>query len=441
MSTDEVRAAVRGQDPDGARRAAIGTLEAGTPWLEVARAAALAYGESVDVSPEFPPHGVMIASAAVRLARHLPPIAQPVPIIEAVAAMAAERKLAKGEQRRPLKIAGEISHLSRSFEYAVRAGASQDGVSVYAGLLQEGKERVMAGDALFRVAAEDMVAGGHKLLFSVAAWQLARALGWRAGNVIMAPAVRFVAGGIRERASYETFLAVLGKEKLDLEAVAGNAVPPDDADRSALRAAMRGASPEACARQVIESLKRGLSLDGVASIAVEEAAARLSSANLYDLPALHAFLYTDTARWVLRFSKTHTRLFPLVQACLLLQAQKRPVGAPTVMSSGDEAGLRSGIRAAIESRASEEASARTRGYVSKGYPPATLVAMLGYDACRDAPASGHNVELASAVADEVLVHRPPTPDALPALARILSVCPRDRSAWDALERRFPLTSF
>src|SRR5438309_860652 len=87
------------------------------------------------------------------------------------------------------KWSGEISHLTRSCEYAVRTGAFADAVSIFSGLLTEGKERVMAGDILFRVAAEDMVDGGEKLVYAVKAWQLASALGWRGGDVVMGAAV------------------------------------------------------------------------------------------------------------------------------------------------------------------------------------------------------------------------------------------------------------
>jgi len=439
MSTAGIDGAIRGQDPEGARHHCLDALDAGTPWLEIARVAALAYGESADVSPEFPPHGLIALSAAVRLARHLPTKVQPLPVVEAVVVAARDRKLGGDMRRKSLKISGEISHLSHSFEYAVRAGAFDDAVSIYAGLLHEGKERAMAGDALFRVAAEDMVVGGHKLVFAVAAWRLAGALGWKAAGLVMAPAVAFVASGIRDPAAFKAFMAVLGREKMDLEAVAGNAMPADEAERTALRTAMRAPSPDACAQGVVASLGRGVTLDNIASLAVEEASARIDATGLYDLPAVHGLIFADAARWVLKFSKTYTRIYPAVQACLLLQSLRREGGSPPTAPGGDEFSLLDGILRAMESRKAQEASGLVRAYRAKGFPPLPLITLLGYEACRDIQASEHNLELACAVADEVLVHRPPVPEGMAALSRMLALSPRDRGAWPTLEKRFPLT--
>jgi len=182
-----------------------------------------------------------------------------------------------------------------------------------------------------------------------------------------------------------------------------------------------------------------MTLDNIASLAVEEASARIDAAGLYDLPAVHGLIFADAARWVLKFSKTHTRIYPAVQACLLLQSLRREGGSPPTAPGGDEFSLLDGILRAMESRKAQEASGLVRAYRAKGFPPLPLITLLGYEACRDIQASEHNLELACAVADEVLVHRPPVPEGMAALARMLALSPRERGAWPTLEKRFPLT--
>src|SRR3990172_7086595 len=157
------------------------------------------------------PPAFLALSAAVRPARHLPPNLAPLPVLQALTLAAADGKLPASEHRRRTAVAGEISHLTRSFEYAVRTGAFGDAVSIFSGLLREGRERVMAGDVLFRVAAEDMAMAGHKLIYAVKGWQLASALGWRAGDVVMGPAVARVATGVQDPAAFRTLMAAGGR--------------------------------------------------------------------------------------------------------------------------------------------------------------------------------------------------------------------------------------
>src|SRR5207245_11621852 len=163
-----------------ALRAGLSALDSKGSPTEIAWAAAVSYAESVDVSRGTPLRGLVALSSSVRLSRHLAPALQALPALRGLALAARDSKLAPSDRPKRVKVSGEISHLTRSFEYAVRTGAFADAVSIFSGLLTEGKERVMAGDILFRVAAEDMVNGGQKLVYSVKAWQRASALGWRA---------------------------------------------------------------------------------------------------------------------------------------------------------------------------------------------------------------------------------------------------------------------
>jgi len=303
-----------------------------------------------------------------------------------------------------VRVTGEISHLTRSFEYAVRAGAFADAISIFSGLLTEGKERVMAGDILFRVAAEDMVDGGQKLVYAVKAWQLASALGWRSGDLVMAPAVARVATGIQDPAAYKTLMAVWGREKVDIAAIGGNAGGAEGADRDAILTALRSPTVEECAKGVILALKRGVALDALAHVVVREAALRVAAAGEYDLPAIGGLVFADAARWVLRFSKTETRVLPVLQACLVLRGQApRPteVRAPPMGARDIE----------------------------------TLV----YQVCRDGPGGnlGHNMVLADAAVDEATGYPSAVKEGLGALARAVAQSPHDERPWAALEARFP----
>src|SRR3972149_6677871 len=201
----------------------------------------------------------------------------------------------------------------------------------------------MAGDVLFRVAAEDMVMAGHKLIYAVKGWQLASALGWRAGDVVMGPAVARVATRIQDPTAFRTLMAAWGREKVDLAAVGGdagpaggagrggvggeraalaavggNAGPAEGAERAAIREALRATTPDACAAGVVLALKRGVALDAIAGVAVEEAADRVAGLGSHDLVPVHGLIFADLARWGLAFSRTGSRAYPLLPAWLLL---------------------------------------------------------------------------------------------------------------------------
>ena len=397
--------AIGSEDPDNALRAGLAAVDAKVAPIEIARAAALAYGESVDVAKGSPLPGFVGLTSSIRLSRHLAPGLQPLPVVRGLTLAAMDPKLPHSERRKRLKVSGEISHLTRSFEYAVRTGAFADAVSIFSGLLTEGKERVMAGDILFRVAAEDMVNGGQKLVYSVKAWQLASALRWRAGDVVMGPVIARVATGIQDPAPYKVLMAVWGREKVDIAAMGGNAGAAEGAERDAILKALRSASPEECAKDVIFSLKRGVALDALAQVAVREAALRVSAAaGAYDVGAIGGLVYADAARWVLRFSKTETRVLPLLQACLVLRSQApKPaeVRAPPM-----------GVRD-IETLVYQ---------VCKGRPDGNL---------------GPNLILADAAVDEASAYTSGVKEGLGALARAIAQTPRDDTAWPALEKRFP----
>ena len=427
--------AIRGGDADGAMRAGLAAVEAKVAPVEIARPAALAYGESVDTAKREPLRGLLALSAAVRLSRTLGTRLKALPVLRALTLAAGDAKVRPSERRRPRRVSGEISHLTRSFEYAVRTGAFEDAVSIFSGLLVEGKERVMAGDILFRVAAEDGVGGGHKLVYAVKAWQLASALGWRGGDVVMGPVVARVATGIQDDSAYRTIMGAWGREKVDVAAVGGNAGPAEGPDREAIVAALRASTPEESAKAVVLALKRGVAPDALASLVVREGAFRVASAAKYDPGAIGSLVFSDAARGVLRFSKTESRVLPVLQSCLLLRAQPAARGALRERPQANvEAALRD-LAACVEASKDLDAAELAQSILAKGAPAVPVVETLVRELCKDGPGGnlGPNLVLADAAVEAATAYAPPVREALVALARGLAQSPRDRSGWPAVE--------
>ena len=434
----ELTSAIHAEDADAAMRAGLAAVGAKVAPTEIARSATLAYAESVDAAPGAPLRGLLALSSAVRLARHLSPRQQSLPVLRAVALAALDGKLPASERPRRVKVSGEISHLTRSFEYAIRTGDFADATSIFSGLLMEGKERVMAGDILFRVVAEDMVGGGHKLVYAVRAWRLASALGWRRGDVLMGPVIARVATGIQDDAAYKTLMGIWGKEKVDIAALGSNAGPAEGAERDAILAALRAASPEECAKGVILALKRGVALDALVSFVVREAAVRVASSGTYDLAAIGALVYADAARWVLKFSKTESRVLPVLQACLLLRSPPTRRAELRTLTMANEAAILRDITSDIEASKDLEAAELAHTFLVKGASMKGLIELLIYELCKEGPAGnlGYNLTLADAAVEEATAYPSPIIQAPVALARALAQSPKDRSGWPALEKIF-----
>src|SRR5438093_1085987 len=85
--------AIRSEDPDGTLHAGLSAIDAKVAPIEIVRAAALAYGESVDVAKGSPLRGLVGLTAGVRLARHLPPALQPLPLLRGLTLAATDTKL------------------------------------------------------------------------------------------------------------------------------------------------------------------------------------------------------------------------------------------------------------------------------------------------------------------------------------------------------------
>src|SRR5881409_1261384 len=146
----EVETAV-GASRSDAVDAAVKAFRAKSPPLEVIRAAARAVATHYDRMSGVAPRSLAILGAAANLTSVMEPRFGALPALQAVAYAAAEKK-APTPAKPPRVVSGEVTHLGRSFLFAVRAGDVGEAESIFLGMVDEGWERKMAGDMLFRAA-------------------------------------------------------------------------------------------------------------------------------------------------------------------------------------------------------------------------------------------------------------------------------------------------
>src|SRR5438445_403603 len=160
----EVETAVGASRPD-AVDAAVKAFRAKAPPLELARAAARGVATHYDPASGVAPRSLAILGAASNLTSVMEPRFQVLPVLQAIAYAASERKPAV-PAKPPLVVSGEVTHLGRSFLFAVRAGDVAEAESIFLGMVDEDWERKMAGDMLFRaaLAAGLVVAAARRLL-------------------------------------------------------------------------------------------------------------------------------------------------------------------------------------------------------------------------------------------------------------------------------------
>src|SRR5881296_3055310 len=240
----EVETAVGASRPE-AVDAAVKAFRAKAPPVELVRAAARGVALHYDRASGVAPRSLTILSAAANLTSVIEPRYQVLPVLQAIAYAASEKKPAT-PAKPPLIVSGEVTHLGRSFLFAVRAGDVAEAESIFLGMVDEGWERKMAGDMLFRAALEDMGEGGRKLFLAVKSWQLARSLGFKGARAILRPAVDYLVKGPRDRTAYETILGLLGKEWVDLEALASGGRPLDDSGRGKVATIASSSSDVGC---------------------------------------------------------------------------------------------------------------------------------------------------------------------------------------------------
>jgi len=425
----EVEAAVGASRPD-AVDAAAKAFRANAPPLEVIRAAARGVAMHYDRTSGAAPRSLAILGAAANLASVMQPQFRALPVLQAITYAASEKK-ASTPGKPPLVVSGEVTHLGRSFLFAVRAGDVAEAESIFLGMVDEGWERKMAGDMLFRAALEDMGEGGRKLFLAVKSWQLARSLGFKEARTILRPAVEYLVKGPRDRTAFETILTVLGKEWVDLDTLASGGRPLDDAGRGKVSAVASAPSDPACISATLTLLQDGYAASSIAEGLGVEAARRVIAARGYDTEAAKRLLFAHASRFVLTFSRTNERLYALFQAALRVRSPEPSVSfTPPAAIEGEGEEL-CHLAGEFDGRKPAEAAGRIMAYVARGYSTARMLEVLANYACRDSPRAneGFNLLLADACTAEFLTTKT-APTAM-ALAKMIAASPKDQVAYES----------
>src|SRR3989442_2613634 len=379
----EVGAAV-GRSGNEAVEAARKAFVAKAPPLEVGRPAARGRAGHAVAASGAAPRGLAMLAAATTLFAVMQPRLQPLPVLQALAFIAGEKK-SPTPARPPVVVSGEVTHLGRSFLFAVRAGDVAEAESIFLGMVDEGWERKMAGDVLFRAALEDMGEGGRKLFLAVKSWQLARSLGFKESRTILRPAVEYLVNGPRDHTAFETILTVLGKEWVDLDAVASGGRPLDDAGHGKVSAIAAAPTETASIQATLALLQDGYAASSIAEGLGVEAARRVIAARGYDTEAAKRLLFAHASRFVLTFSRTNERLYAVFQAALRVRSPEPSVAftpPAAIQGEGEELCHLAGD---FDARKPSEAAGRIMAYVGRGYSTPRLFDLLANYACRDSP--------------------------------------------------------
>jgi len=424
----DLTSAVASSDVARSVAAASRAFERKAAPIEVVRAAALGAASHDDPGSSVAPRGLAILGAASNLQPVIQPRFRPLPVLQAVSYLASEKR-ASAEIRPALVVSGEITHLGRSFLFAVRGGDLAEAESIFLGMVDERSERKMAGDMLFRAAIEDMGEGGRKLFIAVKSWQLAQALGFRDARRVLRPAVRYLVRGPRDRSRFDAILGTLGKEWVDLESLASGGRPLDDAGRVQVRAVLGSAGDAACVAATLRFLGEGYAATSIAEGFVVEASKRVIAANDYDVEAARGLLFSHAARFVLTFSRTSERLYALFQAALRLRSAEPAPPPDVTLKAADEGEELCHLAAEFDARKPDDALVRVRAYVARGYSVPRLLDVLANYASRDSSLAngGVNLLLADACASEFLATKAAE---LPmALAKMIAASPKDQTAY------------
>src|SRR2546427_303228 len=138
----EVEAAVGASRPD-AVDASVKAFRANAPPLEVIRAAARGVATHYDRASRAAPRSLAILGAAANLISVMQPRFHALPVLQVVSYVASEKK-ASTPAKPPLVVSGEVTHLGRSFLFAVRAGDVVEAESIFLGIDDEARAKVLA---------------------------------------------------------------------------------------------------------------------------------------------------------------------------------------------------------------------------------------------------------------------------------------------------------
>src|SRR5437773_9683602 len=263
-------------------------------------------------------------------------------------------------------------------------------------MVAEGEVRKVAGDMLLRAAIEEMGEAGRKLMVAVKSWQLAHSLGFKEARLLLRPAVQYMVSGPRDRTAFEAILAALGKEWVDLEALASGGRPLDQEGRTKARDIAAARDPFSCIAATLALLQDGYAAVSIAEALPVEAAKRVVAAKGYDLDSTRAFMFTHAAGFVLRFSRTSERLYALFQAALRVRSPEPSNFATSTSNAPGEGEELCHLAGEFDARRPLEAGARTRAYLSRGYSHSRLLDVLANYACRDSTASNDGIKIGRA---------------------------------------------
>ncbi len=420
----ELASAVAESRPERAVALAAEALNARVSHGDIAHACAVGGAPRYNVVQARAPHGLTALAAAANAAPFLAPGDAALAMLQSVFLIASVTKLPEPAPS-PHVMAGEVTHLARSALFAARAGDLDEAEALFLGITEDGWERRMAGDALFRAALEDLGESGHKLTVAVTDWELCRLAGFRDARTILRPAVQYLVKGPRDPGPFQSMMAVLGRGWVDLDALAAGRRPLDEAGRGALSIAVAAPSDQACVEGVLALLRQGLEPASVVHGLVVEAARRALATEGYDLGAIHALEYAHAARTVVTFSQTSERVYAVFQAALRIRSAAPHLPSVSVPEPADEAaGLRQ-VAGDLEARRPREVAARIRAYLSRGFSGPRLLALLGRSACVDSSVAnqGHNLTLLEACASEF--RAAPEPEIAMALGKLVAASPRD----------------
>jgi hypothetical protein len=249
--------------------------------------------------------------------------------------------------------------------------------------------------------------------------------------------VRYLVRGPRDRAPFEAILAALGKEWVDLEALASGGRPLDEGGRGLVRGIAAAPDPPTAIAGTLSLLREGYAAVSIAEGLVVEAARRVLAAKGDSLDPARGLMYAHAARSVLAFSRTNERLYALFQAVLRVRS---PEPSFPTTSGGTPSGESEGLRLLseeLEARRPSESVAQAGAYLAKGHPASRLLDLLANYACRDsAIANGAiNMIFADVCATEFLASK--APEIPMALAKVIAASPKDGAAFASWTPRLP----
>src|SRR5438309_7306058 len=238
---------------------------------------------------------------------------------------------------------------------------------------------------------------------------LARSLGFKESRTILRPVVDYLVNGPRDRTAYESILRVLGKEWVDLDALASGGRPLDDEGRAKVLAVTSVASESACIEAILALLREGYAATSIAEGLAVDAARRIVASPGYDAEAARRLLFAQASRLAPASSRTNERLYALFQAGLRLRSPEpsAPLAPPAAAASEGEELCH--LAGEFDARKPREAAARVRAYGARGYSTSRMLGLVANYACRDAARAndGFNVLLADAVTAECLAQQAP----------------------------------